>query len=140
MINNILLATDGSMPSQRAAEFVASLSRRYHAKVVVLHAYTPVPGNHHAHNYSRSLYETPEEAELLVTQVANRLNELGATQVETDVMEGPAANVIIGVAESCSPDLIVIGARGNSTWQGMLLGSVSMVVTQRAGCPVLIVK
>jgi nucleotide-binding universal stress UspA family protein len=140
MINNILLATDGSMPSQRAAEFVASLSRRYHAKVVVLHAYTPVPGNHHNDNYSRSLYETPEEAELLVTQVANRLNELGATQVETDVMEGPAANVIIGVAESCSPDLIVIGARGNSTWQGMLLGSVSMVVTQRAECPVLIVK
>jgi nucleotide-binding universal stress UspA family protein len=140
MINNILLATDGSMPSQRAAEFVASLSRRYHAKVVVLHAYTPVPGNHHSHNYSRSLYETPEEAELLVTQIANRLNELGATQVETDVMEGPAANVIIGVAESCSPDLIVIGARGNSTWQGMLLGSVSMVVTQRAECAVLIVK
>jgi nucleotide-binding universal stress UspA family protein len=140
MISNILLATDGSAPSGRAAEFVASLARRYHAKVVVLHAFTPVPGNHQSQGYSRALYETPEEAESLVAQVAHRLNELGATQVETDVMEGPAANVIIGVAESCSPDLIVVGARGNSTWQGMLLGSVSMVVTQRAECPVLIVK
>lgn len=140
MISNILLATDGSAPSERAAHFVASLARRYHAKVVVLHAYTPVPGNHAEQGYSRALYETPEEAESLVSQVAQRLNELGATQVETDVMEGPAANVIIGVAESCSPDLIVVGARGNSTWQGMLLGSVSMVVTQRADCPVLIVK
>jgi len=34
----------------------------------------------------------------------------------------------------------VIGARGNSTWQGALLGSVSMLVTQRAECPVLVVK
>jgi nucleotide-binding universal stress UspA family protein len=140
MISNILLATDGSAPSGRAADFVASLARRYHARVVVLHAFTPVPGNHSTQGYSRSLYETPEEAESLVAQVAQRLSELGATQVETDVMEGPAANVIIGVAESCSPDLIVVGARGNSTWQGMLLGSVSMVVTQRAECPVLIVK
>lgn len=140
MINYILLATDGSAASQRAAEFVASLARRYHAKVGVLHAYTPVPGNHHSDNYSRAFYETPEEAESLVTQVAQRLNELGAAEVDTDVMEGPAANVIIGVAESSSPDLIVIGARGNSSWQGMLLGSVSMVVTQRAECPVLIVK
>jgi nucleotide-binding universal stress UspA family protein len=140
MINSILLATDGSAPSERAAEFTASLARHYHSKVVILHAYTPVPGNHEAQNYSRSLYETPEQANSLVIEVAQRLKEMGAPQVETDVMEGPAAHVIIGVAESCSPDLIVIGARGNSTWQGMLLGSVSMVVTQRAECPVLVVK
>ena len=140
MINSILLATDGSAPSERAAEFTASLARHYHSKVFVLHAYTPVPGNHEQQKYSRSIYETPEQAYSLVVQVAERLNDMGATQVETDVMEGPAANVIIGVAESCSPDLIVIGARGNSTWQGMLLGSVSMVVTQRAECPVLVVK
>jgi nucleotide-binding universal stress UspA family protein len=38
------------------------------------------------------------------------------------------------------PDLIVIGARGLGTWPGLLLGSVSMAVTQRAQCPVLVVK
>jgi len=140
MINRILLATDGSAPSKRAAEFTASLARRYNSQVVVLHAYTPVPGEHAHQSYSRSLYETHEQASDLVVQVAGRLKEMGASQVETSVMEGPAAHVIIGVAESSSPDLIVIGARGNSTWQGALLGSVSMLVTQRAECPVLVVK
>jgi nucleotide-binding universal stress UspA family protein len=140
MINSILLATDGSVTSERAAEFAASLARRFHAKVVVLHAYTPVPGNCEQQNFHRSLYETPEEALCLVENVARRLLDLGANQIETDVIEGPAANVIIGAAESYTPDMIVIGARGTSTWQGMLLGSVSMLVSQRADCPVLIVK
>jgi nucleotide-binding universal stress UspA family protein len=140
MINSILLATDGSLTSERAAEFAASLARRFHAKVVVLHAYTPVPGNCEHQNVHRSLYETPEEAHCLVESVAQRLLDLGANQIETEVVEGPAANVIIGAAESYSPDMIVIGARGTSTWQGLLLGSVSMLVTQRADCPVLIVK
>jgi nucleotide-binding universal stress UspA family protein len=140
MINSILLATDGSATSDRAAEFAASLARRFHAKVFVLHAYTPVPGNCGQQNFHRSLYETPEEAHCLVDTVAKRLVDLGAAQIETDVVEGPAANVIIGAAETYSPDMIVIGARGNSTWQGLLLGSVSMLVTQRSECPVLIVK
>jgi len=34
----------------------------------------------------------------------------------------------------------VVGGRGLGTWKGLILGSVSMAVTQRAGCPVLIVK
>jgi nucleotide-binding universal stress UspA family protein len=140
MINSILLATDGSATSEKAAEFAASLARRFHAKVVVLHAYTPVPGNCEQQNSHRSFYETSEEAYCLVEKVARRLMDLGASQIETEVVEGPAANVIIGAAESYTPDMIVIGARGTSTWQGMLLGSVSMLVTQRADCPVLIVK
>jgi nucleotide-binding universal stress UspA family protein len=48
--------------------------------------------------------------------------------------------VILGIAETRHIDLIVIGARGLSTWQGILLGSVSMAVAQRAECPVLVVK
>lgn len=140
MIKSILLATDGSAPSRRAAEFTASLARHYHSKIVVLHAYTPVPGHQETQTYSRSLYETVDQASSLVKAVAQHLEEMGVPQVETDIMEGPAAHVIIGVAESCSPDLIVIGARGTSTWQGMLLGSVSQVVMQRAECPVLVVK
>ena len=98
MINSILLATDGSAPSERAAEFTASLARHYHSKVVILHAYTPVPGNHEAQNYSRSLYETPEQANSLVIEVAQRLKEMGAPQVETDVMEDGIVNLNRGIA------------------------------------------
>lgn len=48
--------------------------------------------------------------------------------------------MILNVAEARKPDLLVVGARGLGTWQGIFLGSVSMAVTQRAECPVLVVK
>jgi nucleotide-binding universal stress UspA family protein len=76
----------------------------------------------------------------VVERAAERLRTLGVSEVETDLVEGPPANVILGVAETRQPDLIVIGARGLSTWQGMLMGSVSMAVTQRTERPVLVVK
>lgn len=140
MIRNILLATDGSLPAERATDFVASLALRFKTHVMVLHAYTPIPAYSGEPNYRRSFYETLEEARSLVEKAAKRLNELGLEEVDTDIVEGPAANVILGVAESSAADLIVLGARGLGTWQGILLGSVSMSVTQRSECPVLIIK
>jgi nucleotide-binding universal stress UspA family protein len=140
MIQNILLATDGSPASERAADFAASLAIRFHGKVTVLHAYTPVPGHLGEPNYNRALYENQDEARSVVEDAADRLRSMGVPDIETDIVEGPAANVILGVAETRQPDLIVIGARGLSTWQGMLMGSVSMAVTQRTERPVLVVK
>lgn len=140
MIQSILYATDGSAPAERAGDFVASLAVRYGARVIVLHAYTPVPGYLGEPNYSRTLYKTLEEAEALVADVTRRLRELGVAEVETEVVEGPAADAILNVAEVRKPDLIVVGARGLGTWRGLILGSVSMAVTQRAECPVLVVK
>lgn len=140
MIQYILLATDGSAPAERAADFVASLATRYGARVAVLYAFDPVPHYLGEPNYSQALHQTLEEANSLVDNVARRLRELGATDVDTEVLAGPAANAILNVAGTRKPDLLVIGARGLSTWQGVILGSVSLAVTQRAECPVLVVK
>lgn len=140
MFAKILLATDGSAAAERAAEAAASLAAKYQSAVTVLHAYTPVPGFLGEPDYSRALYKTLEEANALVTQTAERLRALGAENVATEVIEGPPGNMILSVAETRQPDLIVLGARGLSAWQGIILGSVSMAVTQRAECPVLVVK
>lgn len=140
MINKILLATDGSAPAERAADFCGSLALKYEASVLVLHAFHHVPGILGEPEYSRALYKTLDEAKALVENVAKRLLGLGVAQVETDVVEGNAVHVILDVAGTRKPDLIVMGARGVATWRGVILGSVSMAVTQRAECPVLIVK
>jgi nucleotide-binding universal stress UspA family protein len=140
MIENILLATDGSRPAKQAAEFAASLALRFRAKVTVLHAYTPVPAGLGESDYTQILYESLDQATALAEDTAGRLHEIGVVGVETEVIEGPAANVVLGVAETRKPDILVIGARGLSTWQGPLMGSVSLSVTQRAECAVLVVK
>lgn len=140
MIESILLATDGSAPAERAADLAASLATRYHSKVMVLHAFAMIPRYLGEPNFEEALRKTLDGAHALVDDAGKRLRELGVAEVDTDVIEGPAANVILGVAETRKPDLLVLGARGLSTWQGLLLGSVSMAVTQRAECPVLVVK
>lgn len=140
MIKNILLATDGSAAAERAADFAASLAVRYDAVVTVLHAFTPVPGSLGEPDYSRALYETLDEAKALVADAAKRLREMKVKTVETDIIEDRPVNAILNVAGTRSTDLIVLGARGLGAWKGLVLGSVSMAVTQRAECPVLVVK
>lgn len=140
MIKNILFAADGSASGERAADLAASLAVRYEAQITVLHAFTPVPSHLGEPNYSRALYETLDDATSLVENVAIRLRELGVAEIETEVVEDSPANAILRMAETRKPGLIVMGARGLGVWKGIFLGSVSMAVTQRAECPVLIVK
>ena len=140
MTENILLPTEGSRHAKQAAEFAASLALPFRAKVTVLHAYMPVPAHLGEPHFSRAFYETLDEAKALVEATAGRLHDLGVAEVETEVIEGPAANAGSGVAEARKPDIIVMGARGLSTRQGLLMGRVSILVTQCVECPVLVVK
>lgn len=140
MIKHILLATDGSAAAERAADMAASLAMRYDAKLTVVHAYHPIPLFLGEPNYSQAVERTLEVGTRLVEGVANRLRELGVKDVTPELIEGYAADVILGMVETRKPDLVVLGSRGLGTWQGAFLGSVSMSVTQRASCPVLVVK
>lgn len=140
MLKNILLATDGSAAAERAVDFAASLASHFGASILVLHAFHPLPKFLGEPNFSDAIYKQLDEAKGLVENVARRLRERGVTQVDTDMIEGAATTVILDVAKTRKPDLIVMGARGMGVWQGIILGSVSMGVTQRAECPVMIVK
>jgi nucleotide-binding universal stress UspA family protein len=136
MIQSILLATDGSPTAGRAADLAASLALRYSAALTILHACGPTAGN----SRQRAATQVEAEAQQLVAELALRFHDMGIAVVDTEVVEGPAVNVILGLADTRRPDVIVVGARGQSNWPGQFLGSVSMAVTQRAECPVFIVK
>jgi nucleotide-binding universal stress UspA family protein len=56
------------------------------------------------------------------------------------VREGKAAEAILDAAASSAADLIVLGSRGLSTIQSLLLGSVSYRVAHESIRPVLIIK
>jgi nucleotide-binding universal stress UspA family protein len=121
MIESILLATDGSAPAERAADFAGSLASHYQAKSTVLHAYPPVPAFLGGPNYSRAVDNTLDQARASVERAAARLREMGVSELETDLLEGPAGDAILRVAETRRPHLIVLGVRGLSIWQGILL-------------------
>jgi nucleotide-binding universal stress UspA family protein len=140
MFQYVMLATDGSAPAERAADLAAALAARYSAKVTVLHTFPPVPDFLGEPNYSQMLDKTLTEARTLVGDVAKRLRARGIAEVDTEVVEGPAASAILNLAETRAPDLLVVGARGMSAWNSLVRGSVSQAVAQHAACPVLVIK
>jgi nucleotide-binding universal stress UspA family protein len=60
--------------------------------------------------------------------------------VRAKLLRGRAAEVISRTAEREQADLLIIGSRGVTEFQPMLLGSVSRKALMRAPCPVLVVK
>ncbi len=140
MIRHILLATDGSRAAERAADFAATLALKFGAELTVLYAEGSPPRRLQTDGTLLAVPDGPESVQLFLSRLADRLRGLGIAGVDTTVVEGPAVNVIVGVAESRRPDVLVLGARGWGTWQGPGLGSVSMAVLQRAECPVMVVK
>jgi nucleotide-binding universal stress UspA family protein len=60
--------------------------------------------------------------------------------VESAVMRGRPATVIVDEARGFSADLIVMGSRGHGAITSLVLGSVSGEVVDQAPCPVLVAR
>jgi nucleotide-binding universal stress UspA family protein len=137
MVRKILVATDGSSLARAALDFAVDLAPRYRATLVLVHAFPHVS----------DLLGTPQYEHLLAarTLIGQQLLAAARTQVgdaapvEIQLVEGPAAPAILRIATDEGCDMIVMGSRGHGQLSGLLLGSVSSVVAQRAECPVLIV-
>jgi len=137
MFRKILVAVDGSRQSNAALTIAADLAQRYGATLCLLHAFPHVS----------DLLGTPQYEHLLEARSAIGQQVLESTRtqvrytvpVETQLIEGPPAPAILRVAVEDGCDMIVMGSRGHGQLGGLLLGSVSSAVAQRAQCPVLIV-
>lgn len=137
MFRKILVAVDGSEHAHKALDVAVDMAKSYNATLCLLHAFP-----HVSDFLGTPFYESMIESRTLIGRA---LLEAARTQVgdivpvEEQLLEGPPARAILRVAEVEGCDLIVIGSRGHGTITGLLLGSVSSAVAQRAHCPVLVV-
>ena len=75
----------------------------------------------------------------LLAQVCDDLRHSGVAATPT-VMDGDPKKVLIHESERFAADCIVIGAKGHSRIERLLLGSVSAAVAARASCSVEVVR
>jgi nucleotide-binding universal stress UspA family protein len=141
VIRHILFATDGSIAAERAANYVAAIAYQFHAKVTILHTLVNTPVSTSGSSFQTvDAFADQKNAQELIERTVDHLRKLGVEEVDTQVLAGQPTTVILGVVETIQPDLLILGARGISPWKGLLLGSVSAAVVQRAEIPVLVVK
>jgi nucleotide-binding universal stress UspA family protein len=88
-----------------------------------------------------SHYDARDRAQGYVAEAAAELRQRHPAVVVEEVVRlgGPAAE-LVGLVEEVNADLIVAGARGQTVFQGVLLGSVSEALAAEAPCPALIVR
>ncbi len=139
MFTRILYATDGSDHARKALDYAHELATMMKAEVIVVHAYASISDILGEPEHDRVLQRRLDAATEVLEEAAGALESAGIPVV-SELLEGPMAEAILRVAEVRQCDLIVVGARGLSDLQGLLLGSVSHKVIQHAACPVLVVR
>jgi nucleotide-binding universal stress UspA family protein len=144
----ILLATDGSEYSQAAVDSVAERPWPKGSVVKIVSVmeipYAPTTeGWALPNSYYRELEKVArEQAQSAITAAVERFKSVIPLRVEVSakIISGSPKQVIMEEAEKWSADLIVVGSRGYSGWQRLLLGSVSHAVATHAHCSVEIVR
>ncbi|MCW3767247.1 MULTISPECIES: universal stress protein [Paenarthrobacter] len=133
----IVAGVDGSAVSRLALEWAVTEARLRGGQVRVVTAweFPPVTVGMEGLVHDPDIF--PQAARRLQNEAVKGV-ESGAVPVTGDIVQGPAATVLLRAAEDA--DLLVVGSRGFGGFTGLLLGSVSTQVLHHSPCPVLVVR
>ena len=136
----IIVGTDGSQESLRAAEWAAREAAlrgaplRIVAIPVLPPRMTPNPATPDTvaglieHSTSRALAAAAQQAAALEPDLA----------IETQLLEGAPADVLVAAGQDAS--MLVLGSRGAGGFSALILGSVSRYVATHAPVPVVVAR
>lgn len=146
MFKNILLATDGSETSERAAHMAVGLARTHGAKITAVYVMEPYPyiGIGEVNPYGMEAYaaaaqKLAADAHMAVEKCCSE----GASPVTLEaraVENVGASSGIVQTAKAEAADLIVMGTHGRSGIARLMLGSVANRVLAESPVPVLVVR
>jgi nucleotide-binding universal stress UspA family protein len=140
----ILLAIDGSAPSQAAIEEVAHRpwpSPSTLRILSVIQPYTP-PATEvvlASATLEQIRQREKQDAEQLTRQARERIAAPGLS-VETATSEGDPRTAIVDAADEWQADLIVVGSHGQTGLKRLVMGSVAQAVVAHAHCSVEVVR
>jgi len=138
----VLLASDGSSCSEEAAWLLSRLPHREKVELTLLTVLSPPVAAFYSPTkdfMDEMVQEDRVFAEKRQTTIAEMFD--GANiDLECRVMEGNAQETIVDQATQLGSDLVVVGAKGHSQIDRILLGSTSDFVATHAPCSVLVVR
>ncbi|MCK9240981.1 universal stress protein [Desulfocurvus sp.] len=139
LFKKILVGVDGSRHAEKAAQYARGLARTQGAELVLLFCPGNVPGLIGGAAREQVVKALDEEGRRVV---AGYKDLCAGTDVRysVEVRLGDPAGAIVRYAGENGVDLIVMGSRGLSEIEGLLLGSVTHHVLHRCAVPVLIVR
>ena len=143
LFQNILVPTDLSAPSTRAFKVAMDLATKYNSKITLL---TCVEGDawHHKFYDSRADDELIKKQSKAAKKYLEKLESLGKKNniaIKSHILRSKSViKDIVIFARSRKHDMIIMGSHGRTGIDKVILGSTANGVTQKAPCPILLVK
>jgi len=138
VFSNLLVAVDGSESAKKAFEKSIYLAQNCNSKVDIVHVVQCELGGDSANTFEL-IEELKENAKKMLEEYKNQAAK-NNIPIQIMVIQGDPAQVIIELAKTKNYDLIIMGTRGRSAFQELLIGSVSQKVMHHASCPVMVVR
>jgi nucleotide-binding universal stress UspA family protein len=150
VINNVLVAVDGSENSERALDFALDLAEKYAASLTILNvsestAVSTVPQDPSLISadgmivFSKDIDKIHEN--ILRKAVIHARESKPNVVVSSKLREGNPAVQIIDEAKEAATSIIVVGHKGVGKVKEFLgLGGISEKVVHTAPCPVVVVR
>ncbi|MBI3027358.1 universal stress protein [Candidatus Woesearchaeota archaeon] len=137
-IRKILVATDGSVFSRRAASFAIEIAKAVNAEIIALHV---IEVKRPKMLEAGSIEKTKaKQAELCFKDFEAEAKN-AEVQFKTKMLVSRSTpQTIIDEVEVQNPDILAMGSHGLTGLKKLLLGSVSTEVLKKSTVPVLIVK
>ena len=142
-IKSILFPTDFSEVSSQALRYAVDLTKRYGAKLHLLHViYDIVKGGGWYVPYSamEQMYKEFEEGAKKEIEKFGAEELSGLKDIERHISIGIPQEEIIKFVDKNKIDIIVMGTHGRKGLDRVLLGSTAAQVVRYAPCPVLTVR
>jgi nucleotide-binding universal stress UspA family protein len=134
----ILVGFDGSPQSEKATDSAISLAQSLDAAVLLFAVARP-PEPATMVEVDAMLDDAREHFEVQFKKIIERAKSAGI-DLQTDIAVGHPVEQIVHRAEIDRIDLIVLGRRGRSRFEMMLVGSTAEKVLRYAHCPVMVVR
>lgn len=138
MFSKFLVAVDGSESAKKAFDKSLQLARKCNATIDLAHVIKCELGGDSSEVFDL-IEGIKRKAEKMLEPYRTEASKLGVP-LNTKVVQGDPAQIIIHLAKESNYDLIIMGSRGRGPLQELLLGSVSLKVLHHASSPVLIIR
>ncbi|MGB9003657.1 MAG: universal stress protein [Nitrosotalea sp.] len=138
MFSNILVAVDGSESANKAFRQAIYLAQKCNSKLDLVHVVQCEVGGDSANTFE--IIEDLKDKAMKMLEEYRIEAAKNNISMQITIMQGDPAKVIIELAKAKSYDLIIMGTRGRSSFQELLIGSVSQKVMHHASCPVMVVR
>ena len=138
-IRHILVPFDASEYSNRAFVYALDLAKKYGAELTIISImYSSLPT--HIQHQTIIDDDTEKKMEKSFRRLRDAAKKFGIPIKTEMIMESEIVDNILSYVSAHKVNLIVMGTRGRGGPNRLMFGSVAMATSQKALCPVMLVK